>query len=398
MRVAVVTRESGNDRRYGMGRSWSAVADVLERGGHELVRIDADALDSDAAGEARRIGQRLRALGPTLDAAVLEVLARAWAAGSLAARVVREGGIDVVDCHDFMCAAGLNSAARRLGTSLPGWGYHQHSFDAGWRGLDLFYGPLDPRLRRLLLRIEKHVATSAKWVIFPAASAQDKCAVDLGLCPRPEHWSVLRHPVSAPALLPRQAARARLGVPPEAVLILGVGQIVPLKRFDCLVKALRGLPENCLLWVLGEGDGAGLINLARNLGVADRLRVQAVDDVAPWLAAADVYVSTSSTESFGMANAEAVSAGLPCLLAATGATAELFAPHALLLAPDLSDLQWQLLTLVTDAGARTELAAKTKGFQSSLPTAEQVADRLLAAFGRSCDGETFTAATTVTGR
>ena len=56
MKVAVVTRECGGDRRYGMGRSWASVATVLESRGHELRRIDGDALDEIAQAEARRMG------------------------------------------------------------------------------------------------------------------------------------------------------------------------------------------------------------------------------------------------------------------------------------------------------------------------------------------------------
>ena len=386
MRIAVVTRERGNDRRYGMGRSWASVAEAIERRGHELLRIDADALDAEAEAEAHRFSLRLGELGPSLAPAVTAVLANAWAVGTLAARVAAAERVDVVDCHDFLCAAGLNSAGRRLGIALPRWGYHQHSFDAGFCGLDRFYGPLEARLRRALQRVEERTAVRAKWVIFPAASARLKCARDLGVLP-PPHWTVLPHPVATPSVPPREQARQQLGCAPQTVLVLGIGQLVALKRFDHLLRAFATLPGECMLGLLGEGDEAGLAELARRLGVADRVRMRAVDDVGPWLAAADVYVSTSATEAFGMANAEAICAGLPCLISATGAAGELFSAHAQLLAPDLSDLGSELHRLARDTAARAALAARTEGFAATLPSVDQAADRLLALFAGQGTGD-----------
>jgi glycosyltransferase involved in cell wall biosynthesis len=380
VKVAVVTRECGGDRRYGMGRSWASVATVLESRGHELRRIDGDALDEIAQAEARRMQRRLLQRGPSLDAAIVAVLARAWAAGTLAARRVLDEGFAAVDCHDFMCAAGLRSEAGRLGVTLPPWGYHQHSFNAGWRGLDDFYGPLDDGLRNALRRIERRISGAAGWVIFPAASAATQCATDLGLAAARDNWTVLRHPVVLPTPMARDDARNALGLSPSAIVVLGVGQFVPLKRFDHLIRALPALPETCRLWLLGEGDQASLAELAHRLGVVERVSMRAVDDVGPWLAAADVYVSTSQTEAFGMANAEAVSAGLPCLIADTGAARELFAQHAMLLAADLADLEGQLQRLVADAGARRRLVLRTRGFARSLPTPEVAAARLLGIF------------------
>lgn len=383
MKVAVVTRECGGDRRYGMGRSWTSVATVLESRGHELHRIDGDALDDIARAEAQRVQRRLLERGPSLGAAIAAVLARAWAAGTVAARRVADQGFAAVDCHDFMCAAGLRSEAGRLGVELPPWGYHQHSFNAGWRGLDEFYGPLDDGLRKALRRLERRASGAAGWVIYPAESAAAQCAMDLGLAAERANWTVLRHPVALPAPMRRDDARAALGLPSSAIIVLGVGQFVPLKRFDHLIRALPALPETCRLCLLGEGDQDSLAALARRLGVAERVSMRVVDDVGPWLAAADVYVSTSQTEAFGMANAEAVISGLPCLIAATGAAEELFSAHALLLAPDLSDLEAQLRRVALDPAARAELAAHTRNFARSLPTAEAVADRLLGLYGRS---------------
>ncbi|MGW6458601.1 glycosyltransferase, partial [Streptomyces sp. NPDC055078] len=70
----------------------------------------------------------------------------------------------------------------------------------------------------------------------------------------------------------RSAVRTRLGVPPDAFVVGGVGRLVPGKRFDLLVRAVAALPGARLL-VAGDGpERAELTALARRLGAGDRVR------------------------------------------------------------------------------------------------------------------------------
>jgi glycosyltransferase involved in cell wall biosynthesis len=114
----------------------------------------------------------------------------------------------------------------------------------------------------------------------------------------------------------RAAVRARLGLDGAAMVVGGLGRLVPGKRFDLLVRAVAGLPDVVLV-VAGAGpEREALRRLAECLGVAERVHLIGEcdgPDVPALLAALDVFVSASEEETFGLAVLEALAAGLPVL-------------------------------------------------------------------------------------
>ncbi|MFF8607849.1 D-inositol-3-phosphate glycosyltransferase [Streptomyces sp. NPDC015346] len=130
----------------------------------------------------------------------------------------------------------------------------------------------------------------------------------------------------------RAAARARLGLPPDAFVPLYAGRIQPLKGPDVLVRAVAellalapDLRRRLLVPVIGGHSGVTregtAWRLARELGVTDVLRPcppvpQAL--LADWYRAADVLVVPSRSESFGLVALEAQACGTPVLAAAVG--------------------------------------------------------------------------------
>ncbi|MFI1398408.1 glycosyltransferase [Streptomyces sp. NPDC020681] len=127
----------------------------------------------------------------------------------------------------------------------------------------------------------------------------------------------------------RSATRARLGIPPDALVVGGVGRLVPGKRFDVLVRAVAALPGARLL-LAGDGpELTALRTLAAQLGAADRVRLLGECDaqgdlgVPALLSAMDVFVSASREEAFGLAVIEALAAGLPVLHGACPAVDDL---------------------------------------------------------------------------
>lgn len=122
-------------------------------------------------------------------------------------------------------------------------------------------------------------------------------------------------------------ARATLGVPADAPLLLALGRLHPNKAFDGLVRALPRLPR---VHVLIAGDGperAALQALARSEGVSDRLHLPGWrGDTAGLLAAADLLVCPSRQEPLGNVVLEAWSASRPVVAAEAAGPAELIAP------------------------------------------------------------------------
>ncbi|MGW4594662.1 glycosyltransferase [Streptomyces sp. NPDC004457] len=132
----------------------------------------------------------------------------------------------------------------------------------------------------------------------------------------------------------RAAARARLGLPPDALIPLFAGRIQPLKAPDILLRAVAVLlderPElrsRILVPVVGGPSGSGLAKpeglqkLAARLGIADVVRFHppvCQEELADWFRAASVLVMPSYSESFGLVAIEAQASGTPVLAASVG--------------------------------------------------------------------------------
>jgi D-inositol-3-phosphate glycosyltransferase len=131
----------------------------------------------------------------------------------------------------------------------------------------------------------------------------------------------------------RWAARDRLGLPPDAEVLLFVGRIQPLKAPDVLLQAAARLATDpdrrrrLVVAVVGGPSGSGLAHpthldeLARDLGIRDLVRFappvpQA--ELADWYRAADVTVVPSYNESFGLVAVESQACGTPVVAAGVG--------------------------------------------------------------------------------
>ncbi|EFL33077.1 1L-myo-inositol-1-phosphate 1-alpha-D-N-acetylglucosaminyltransferase [Streptomyces viridochromogenes DSM 40736] len=132
----------------------------------------------------------------------------------------------------------------------------------------------------------------------------------------------------------RAAARARLGLPQDALIPLFAGRIQPLKAPDVLLRAVAvllderpDLRSRILVPVVGGPSGSGLAKpeglqkLAARLGIADVVRFRppvGQEQLVDWFRAASVLVMPSYSESFGLVAIEAQAAGTPVLAASVG--------------------------------------------------------------------------------
>ncbi|MEU7135446.1 D-inositol-3-phosphate glycosyltransferase [Streptomyces sp. NPDC046261] len=132
----------------------------------------------------------------------------------------------------------------------------------------------------------------------------------------------------------RAAARARLGLPADALIPLFAGRIQPLKAPDVLLRAVAelldqrpALRSRIVVPVVGGPSGSGMAKpeglqkLAARLGIADVVRFRppvGQDQLADWYRAASVLVMPSYSESFGLVAIEAQACGTPVVAASVG--------------------------------------------------------------------------------
>jgi glycosyltransferase involved in cell wall biosynthesis len=121
--------------------------------------------------------------------------------------------------------------------------------------------------------------------------------------------------VSAESLVADPAAVARIRAEHGPRLVLAVGRLVYYKGFDHLVRAMRDVDGR--LVIVGDGPWRGRLEReVGRLGLEGRVRLLGtVSDVAPYHRAADVFVlpSVAASETFGLAQLEAMTCGRPVI-------------------------------------------------------------------------------------
>lgn len=161
----------------------------------------------------------------------------------------------------------------------------------------------------------------------------------------------------------RQAARRALGISEEALMVIGVGQLIPRKSFHLLVEAVGRVARHtdrhleCVL--LGEGpERARLTEAARRHDVALHLP-GFVDSPAQVVAAADISVLPSLAEGMPLVVLEAMALAVPTIATNVAGTPEVIEDgvSGLLVPPDnVAAIATALSRLVQDPALRQRLA------------------------------------------
>ena len=193
--------------------------------------------------------------------------------------------------------------------------------------------------------------------------------------------------VAVPGTDPKPLAGG--GTSPQ-LTVLSVGSVVPRKNMPQLVRALamsRDLPWR--LRVVGSlersrAETSALHQAITDGGVEDRVELMGELDpesVDSAYAAADLYVSASVYEGYGMALLDAVAFGLPIVAARGGAVGEVLPLDAALLVPPGDDeaLATILRQVLSDADLRAGLRSGAIGARSALPRWRDTAHAVLAA-------------------
>jgi glycosyltransferase involved in cell wall biosynthesis len=243
--------------------------------------------------------------------------------------------------------------------------------------------------------IEKWVCSKMMRVIAPTQICLNQLAIDLNILPQsiqqqktktrpikyydstslPNNWIKVPHVKHEFSKVDYHRTRQELKLPKNATVILTVGRLAPLKQFDVVIKIFADLckeSNSVHLIILGGGDPTYLTSLAESLGVLDKITFTTTNQVDSYYSAADIYISASLTESFGLANLEAITSGLPCICTHVGGVPEVVQDAALLVEPNHSSIASGLKVLLTDPIQKEQLLEASKRLISAWPTLEEI--------------------------
>lgn len=172
-----------------------------------------------------------------------------------------------------------------------------------------------------------------RWALARADAATSNCQASHQAClalrgdPKPTYRLPNGIPWPTDEEVRRRRAQAAQAAGPR---IVSVGRLIPQRRHELLVRAfasIRGRFGGSSLTIIGEGPAMGpLRQLGEALRLGDSLRLPGrvpPSDVENYLYAADLYVSPTTVETFGMAVAEAAARALPVVTTGVGFPAEM---------------------------------------------------------------------------
>ena len=165
----------------------------------------------------------------------------------------------------------------------------------------------------------------------------------------------------------RGSVKRTCGEPWRLVHVAGLNEV---KNQETLLRAVQQVADVCPHIVL-DCIGVDALNgrvqeLARNLGIADRVRfhgVLTIDEIVPFYHEAHLFVQSSLHESMGAAVLEASAAGVPTIGTNVGIIAEM-APRAAVAVPvsDPGALAKGIVELLENSGRREALALAAQDF------------------------------------
>lgn len=293
----------------------------------------------------RAAGAAVHHLGPVRGRRVDEI----WRARRRLRSLLQQQGFDVVVVHSSWSQAIFGPTTHRTGTPLVRW-FHAPGPGPGW--LELWARRSRPAL-----------------ALYNSRYTWNSARAHLADVPSEIHYPPAR--CVAPALASTRArARAAIGAPDAAVVIVMASRLEPLKGHRLLIEALARLSPSAdwQAWIVGGAQGSTEMKYSRELersvtvaGLSERVRFLGErSDVAELLHAADVYCQPNvGPDAFGFSFVEALAAGLPVVTARLGAAPEIVNDGCgILVEPGSVDaLVTALATLLSDRMLRVRLGA-----------------------------------------
>jgi glycosyltransferase involved in cell wall biosynthesis len=194
----------------------------------------------------------------------------------------------------------------------------------------------------------------------------------------------------------RAALRQRLGLPPEAFIVLFVGIMIHRKGVHILARAWTQVQRACPdAWLLLVGpcsqeehwgiDEAYVQRLEDELSAESTRFTGLVADPTPYLQAADLFAFPSRSEGMPNALLEAMACGLPFVATRLGCVEEMAPPEQrpyLVPVDDADALAEAVISLARDADTRRRLGTAVRRTVENRYSLDVIADRYVDLYRR----------------
>ena len=324
--------------------------------------VDVDALDVPA----HRIVGLQRAINPMADLQAAVALAR----------IIRHYRPDVI--HTHLSKAGLLGRSVGLATSRA---VRVHTFHG-----TVFGGYFGATTSGAIVRAERFLGRHSQAVVA-LSDRQRRELIEFGIAP-PERIRVVPLGLPLERFAPvrgdeaRRAARSHLGISQDAVVVVAMGRLVPIKRLDRLIDAMAlmapVIPEVRLYFVGSGSEHDALEARAAAAGQADRITFRGWSSDSPsWYAAADVVALTSDREGTPLALIEAAASGRPVVATDVGGVSDVVVDGVtgfVVAADDISGLADRLIRLSRDPDLRASMGRAAPAHAALYDAPRLVAD------------------------
>ncbi len=295
---------------------------------------------------AKELARGLLAWNPALRARAVFAIERAWRIGPRAAQIARrlhEGGYGLL----YLNNQPSSNLEGHLAGEAAGVPVVQHC-------------RIDVTLNASEVAATNRVARAVICVSQGVADSLRAQGVDSG------RIVVVHNAIDGAQPLPTPQPQPLAGVPPGALVIGTVGQLVKRKSVDNLLRAVQkvgGSATPIHVLIVGAGpEEQPLRALAATLGVGDRTHFAGFQkQPLPWLAAMDIFVLASSKEGLPRVILEAMLLSKPVVAARAVGSTELVVDGDtgfLYAHGDVDTLAARLAELAGEAELRARLGAR----------------------------------------
>ena len=251
-----------------------------------------------------------------------------------AARVLRGWQPDVIvqSSYDVAYGCRLVPVARTPAVFIYHSSFHSEAVRRLQDGSPL-HRIMHPLATALVRHVERAVLSGADRIV--AVSPFSEAEVRLRAPRMTGRTAVISTGVDALAFSPgdRATARSNLAIDQADLVLITVGRLAPVKRYDHAILAVANLRQvgfPATLLMVGDGpERSKLECLATDLGLQQHVRFEGFRSgiaIVERLRAADLQLCTSEFENWSLALLEGLACGVPVVGTPYGGTARLLAP------------------------------------------------------------------------